>query len=62
MVAVNESLDELSSALDFFEARTDNIIEQLKELLNSNREIRQELALEKASKDVENLNIQKDEA
>lgn len=46
--AVNESLDELSNALDFFEQRTDNIIEQLQELLHSNREIRQQLAMEKA--------------
>lgn len=49
MAAVNDSLDELSTVLDFFEQRTDNIIEQLKELLHSNREIRQELALENAS-------------
>ncbi|KAL9881655.1 UPF0184 protein CG14818 [Glossina fuscipes fuscipes] len=46
--AVNESLDELSNALDFFEQRTDNIIEQLQQLLHSNREIRQQLAMEKA--------------
>lgn len=44
MAAVNNSLDELSTALDFFEQRTDNIIEQLKELLHSNREVRQEFA------------------
>lgn len=58
MEAVNDSLDELSSALDFFEQRTDNIIEQLKELLHSNREIRQELALENATSGVDNLNVQ----
>ncbi|GBP02514.1 UPF0184 protein CG14818 [Eumeta japonica] len=44
MAAVNDSLDEISTVLDVFEQRTDNIIEQLKELLHSNREIRQELA------------------
>ncbi|XP_065364718.1 UPF0184 protein CG14818 [Calliphora vicina] len=61
MAAVNDSLDELSSALDFFEQRTDNIIEQLKELLDSNREIRQELALENAANAVENLDLEKPE-
>lgn len=59
MVAVNNSLDELSSALDFFEQRTDNIIEQLKELLHSNREIRQELAMENATVEVGNLDLDK---
>ncbi|XP_061399093.1 UPF0184 protein CG14818 [Musca vetustissima] len=58
MEAVNDSLDELSSALDFFEQRTDNIIEQLKELLHSNREIRQELAMENATFGVDNLDVQ----
>lgn len=62
MEAVNNSLDELSSALDFFEQRTDNIIEQLKELLHSNREIRQELAMEKSASGVENLDLEKKEA
>lgn len=62
MEAVNNSLDELSSALDFFEQRTDNIIEQLKELLHSNREIRQELAMEKAASGVENLDLEKKDA
>ncbi|XP_075156013.1 UPF0184 protein CG14818 [Haematobia irritans] len=61
MEAVNNSLDELSSALDFFEQRTDNIIEQLKELLHSNREIRQELAMEKATKGVDNMNMENKE-
>lgn len=61
MAAVNDSLDELSSILDFFEQRTDNIIEQLKELLHSNREIRQELALENAVNSVENLDLEKPE-
>ncbi|KAM7350326.1 UPF0184 protein CG14818 [Cochliomyia hominivorax] len=59
--AVNDSLDELSSVLDFFEQRTDNIIEQLKELLHSNREIRQELALENAAKALNNLDLEKHE-
>ncbi|XP_023296796.2 UPF0184 protein CG14818 [Lucilia cuprina] len=59
MAAVNDSLDELSTVLDFFEQRTDNIIEQLKELLHSNREIRQELALENAANAVENLDLEK---
>ncbi|XP_013110278.1 UPF0184 protein CG14818 [Stomoxys calcitrans] len=59
MEAVNNSLDELSSALDFFEQRTDDIIEQLKELLHSNREIRQELAMENAATGVDNLNLEK---
>ncbi|XP_055914216.1 UPF0184 protein CG14818 [Eupeodes corollae] len=43
--SVNDSLDELSTALDFMEQRTDNIMAQLKELLHSNREIRQSLAV-----------------
>lgn len=61
MAAVNDSLDELSTVLDFFEQRTDNIIEQLKELLHSNREIRQELALENAANALKNLNSEKTE-
>jgi len=44
MESVNESLDEINVILDAFEERTDNIIERLKELLHSNREIREELA------------------
>ncbi|XP_017487145.1 PREDICTED: UPF0184 protein CG14818 isoform X2 [Rhagoletis zephyria] len=44
---VNESLDELTRALDFFEQRTDDIIAQLKVLLDSNREIRQQIAQDK---------------
>ncbi|XP_037938652.1 UPF0184 protein CG14818-like [Teleopsis dalmanni] len=46
MQDLNESLDELSTALDFFEQKTDNIIKQLKELLHSNREIRKEIQTE----------------
>ena len=61
MAAVNDSLDELSTVLDFFEQRTDNIIERLKELLHSNREIRQELALENAANSMENLDLEKPE-
>lgn len=61
MAAVNDSLDELSSVLDFFEQRTDNIIERLKELLHSNREIRQELALENAANSMQNLDLEKPE-
>lgn len=59
MAAVNDSLDDLSTVLDYFEQRTDNIIEQLKQLLHSNREIRQELAMENAANDVENLDLDK---
>ncbi|XP_004529488.1 UPF0184 protein CG14818 [Ceratitis capitata] len=44
---VNESLDELTRALDFFEQRTDDIIAQLRVLLDSNREIRQQIAQDK---------------
>ncbi|XP_011177568.1 UPF0184 protein CG14818 [Zeugodacus cucurbitae] len=44
---VNESLDELTRALDSFEQRTDDIIAQLKVLLDSNREIRQQIAQDK---------------
>lgn len=62
MAAVNDSLDDLSTVLDYFEQRTDNIIEQLKQLLHSNREIRQELALENAANDVENLDLDKTNA
>ncbi|TMW51541.1 hypothetical protein DOY81_003372 [Sarcophaga bullata] len=61
MAAVNDSLDELSSVLDFFEQRTDNMIERLKELLHSNREIRQELALENAANSMQNLDLEKPE-
>ncbi|XP_053949866.1 UPF0184 protein CG14818 [Anastrepha ludens] len=44
---VNESLDELTKVLDFFEQRTDDMIAQLKVLLDSNREIRQQIAQDK---------------
>ncbi|KAH8235504.1 hypothetical protein KR032_001713 [Drosophila birchii] len=47
MEDVNQSLDELSCALDAVEQRTDDIMSQLRELLNSNREIRRLLAEEK---------------
>ncbi|KAH8419880.1 hypothetical protein KR009_003478 [Drosophila setifemur] len=47
MEAVNQSLDELSCALDAVEQRTDDIMSQLRELLDSNREIRRLLAEEK---------------
>ncbi|XP_017054722.1 UPF0184 protein CG14818 [Drosophila ficusphila] len=47
MEDVNDSLDALSCALDAVEQRTDDIMSQLRELLNSNREIRRLLAEEK---------------
>ncbi|XP_016948417.1 UPF0184 protein CG14818 [Drosophila biarmipes] len=47
MEDVNNSLDALSCALDAVEQRTDDIMSQLRELLNSNREIRRLLAEEK---------------
>ncbi|KAH8303318.1 UPF0184 protein CG14818 [Drosophila kikkawai] len=47
MEDVNQSLDELSCALDAVEQRTDDIMSQLRELLDSNREIRRLLAEEK---------------
>ncbi|XP_067641682.1 UPF0184 protein CG14818-like [Eurosta solidaginis] len=47
VAAVNQSLDELTRALDFFEQRTDDIIAQLRVLLDSNREIRQQIAQDK---------------
>lgn len=47
MEDVNQSLDALSCALDAVEQRTDDIMSQLRELLNSNREIRRLLAEEK---------------
>ncbi|CAG9784472.1 unnamed protein product [Diatraea saccharalis] len=40
---LDSKLDELNSALDFLEKRTDDIHEKLKELLQSNIEIRNEL-------------------
>ncbi|XP_043658530.1 UPF0184 protein CG14818 [Drosophila teissieri] len=46
MEDVNNSLDALSCALDAVEQRTDDIMSQLRELLNSNREIRRLLAEE----------------
>ncbi|XP_030380917.1 UPF0184 protein CG14818 [Scaptodrosophila lebanonensis] len=49
MEEVNQSLDALSCALDAFEQRTDDIMTQLRELLDSNREIRRQLAEEKSS-------------
>lgn len=45
--SVNDSLDELSTALDSIEQKTDSIMAELKKLLHSNREIRQSLADEK---------------
>ncbi|KAH8274408.1 hypothetical protein KR026_011184 [Drosophila bipectinata] len=47
MEDVNQSLDALSCALDAVEQRTDDIMSQLRALLNSNREIRRQLAEEK---------------
>ncbi|XP_064555388.1 UPF0184 protein CG14818 [Drosophila montana] len=47
MEDVNQSLDALSCALDAVEQRTDDILSQLRELLNSNREIRRQLAQNK---------------
>ncbi|KAH8396310.1 hypothetical protein KR222_007692 [Zaprionus bogoriensis] len=47
MEDVNQSLDALSCALDAVEQRTDDILSQLRELLDSNREIRRQLAQEK---------------
>ncbi|EDW78469.1 uncharacterized protein Dwil_GK16166 [Drosophila willistoni] len=47
MEDVNQSLDALSCALDAVEQRTDDIMSQLRELLNSNREIRRQLEKEK---------------
>ncbi|XP_055844476.1 UPF0184 protein CG14818 [Episyrphus balteatus] len=47
--SVNDSLDELSTALDSIEQRTDSIMAELKKLLHSNREIRQSLAEEKTT-------------
>ncbi|XP_068152597.1 UPF0184 protein CG14818 [Drosophila tropicalis] len=47
MEDVNQSLDALSCALDAVEQRTDDIMSQLRELLNSNREIRRQLEQEK---------------
>lgn len=46
MEDVNNSLDALSCALDAVEQRTDDIMSQLRELLNSNREIRRLIAEE----------------
>lgn len=42
--SVNDSLDELSTALDSIEQRTDSIMAELRKLLHSNREIRQSLS------------------
>ncbi|KAH8290021.1 hypothetical protein KR044_000052, partial [Drosophila immigrans] len=47
MEDVNQSLDALSCALDAVEQRTDDILSQLRVLLDSNREIRRQLAQEK---------------
>lgn len=47
--SVNDSLDELSTALDSIEQKTDSIMAELKKLLHSNREIRKSLADEKVS-------------
>ncbi|TDG41565.1 hypothetical protein AWZ03_012003 [Drosophila navojoa] len=49
MEDVNQSLDALSCALDAVEQRTEDILSQLRELLDSNREIRRQLAQEKDS-------------
>ncbi|XP_034489654.1 UPF0184 protein CG14818 [Drosophila innubila] len=46
MEDVNQSLDALSCALDAVEQRTDDILSQLRLLLDSNREIRRQLAEE----------------
>lgn len=46
MEDVNHSLDALSCALDAVEQRTEDILTQLRELLDSNREIRRQLAME----------------
>lgn len=56
MEDVNQSLDALSCALDVVEQRTDDILSQLRELLDSNREIRRQLAQDKdnASSEEEN--------
>lgn len=40
---LDSKLDELNTALDFLEKRTDDIHEKLKELLQSNINIREEL-------------------
>ncbi|XP_026469262.1 UPF0184 protein AAEL002161-like [Ctenocephalides felis] len=49
--AIDSKLDELNSALDFIEAQNDNIYSQLLSLLQSNREIREELAEQNSSGD-----------
>ncbi|EDW62563.1 UPF0184 protein CG14818 [Drosophila virilis] len=56
MEDVNQSLDALSCVLDVVEQRTDDILSQLRELLDSNREIRRQLAQDKdnASSEEEN--------
>lgn len=43
---LDSKLDELNSALDFLEKRTDDIHEKLKQLLQSNINIREELRME----------------
>lgn len=52
---MNDSLDEITLALDVFEQRTDDIIAQLRVLLDSNREIRQQIAQEKEKETIESL-------
>ncbi|KAM8720147.1 hypothetical protein ACLKA7_006233 [Drosophila subpalustris] len=54
MEDVNQSLDALSCALDAVEQRTDDILSQLRMLLDSNREIRRQLAEENEHNDDDN--------
>lgn len=61
-LALDSTLNEIDSVLDNLEQRNDNLFEKLEELLQSNRQIRQEIAAQNASKDSDEMPNENEES